>query len=158
LIVWALAWDTHALFTAPLRLFDANIFYPSRLSLAYSEHFLGYVPMFALPYAATGNPIFAANLLVFATYPLCALAMYYLARRFVARRAAVAAGFFYAFCVWRFRGVPHLHMLGVQSLPLIVLFTERWLEAHRARDAVLLALSLGLQALSSFYLAYAVAL
>ncbi|HYC24291.1 MAG TPA: hypothetical protein VEI94_16395 [Candidatus Bathyarchaeia archaeon] len=158
LIVWALSWDTHALFTAPLRLFDANIFYPSPLSLAYSEHFLGYVPIFALPYALSGNPILAVNVLIFATYPLCALAMYFLARRFMSRPAAATAGFFYAFCLWRYRSVPHLHMLGVQYLPLVLLFTERWLEARRPRDAVALALAMILQALSSYYLAYALGL
>jgi hypothetical protein len=158
LIVWALAWDTHALFSAPLRLFDANIFYPSMLSLAYSEHFLGYVPIFAFPYALSGNPILAVNLLVFATYPLCALAMYFLARRFTSRPAAATAGFFYAFCLWRYQSVPHLHMLGVQYLPLVLLFTERWLEARRVRDAVALALVMALQALSSYYLAYALGL
>jgi hypothetical protein len=32
-----LAWDTHA-FTTPLSIFDANIYYPERHTLAYSEN------------------------------------------------------------------------------------------------------------------------
>ena len=31
LITWALAWDTHALLTHPLSLFDANVFHPAPL-------------------------------------------------------------------------------------------------------------------------------
>jgi len=155
LIVWALAWDTHALLGAPWRLFHANTFYPSTLSLAYSEHFLGQAPLFALPYLASGNPILAVNVLIFATYPACGLAMYLLARRWVGGPAAFVAGSFYAFCIWRYVSVPHLHMLGVQYLPLAWLLTERWLEEARSRDAVLLALVLALQALSSVYLACA---
>jgi len=158
LIVWALAWDSHALITSPSGLFHANAFHPSTLSLAYSEHFLGYVPLFAPVYWATGNPLFAINVMTFATYPLCALAMYCLARRWVGAPAAAVAGFFYAFSVFRYHMPPHVHQLGVQYLPLVLLFTERWLAAGRARDALLLAGALVLQALSSFYLAYALAL
>src|SRR5262249_24938047 len=35
--VWRLAWIAHALTTAPWRLFDANIFYPTTGTLAYSD-------------------------------------------------------------------------------------------------------------------------
>ncbi|HYC23892.1 MAG TPA: hypothetical protein VEI94_14370 [Candidatus Bathyarchaeia archaeon] len=158
LIVWALAWDSHALVTAPWRLFHANIFYPSDMSLAYSEHFFGYVPIFAPTYLATGNPILATNLLIFLSYPLCAGAMYCLVRRWTGRPAAVASAFFFAFCGWRYLHVAHLHMLGVQYFPLCILFTERWLEGGRAADAVWLGASLVLQMLSSIYLAYALLL
>jgi hypothetical protein len=154
LILWAIAWDTHALLTAPWHLFDANIFHPAILSLAYSEHFLGYVPLFAPTYIASGNPILALNVLVFLTYPLCGGAMYALARRWVGAPAAAVAGFFYAFALFRY-GTAHVHMLGVHYLPLVLLLSERWFERGRVRDAVCLAGALLLQALSSFYLAYA---
>jgi hypothetical protein len=155
LIVWAMAWDAHALVTAPFHLFHANTFYPSTDALAYSEHFLGYVPLFAPTYWATHDPILAVNVLVLSTYPLCGLAMFLLARRFAPAPAAAVAGFFYAFYLWRYQEMVHLHMLGVQYFPLVLLATDRWLEAARARDAVLLAGALVLQSLSSFYLAYA---
>jgi hypothetical protein len=155
LIVWALTWDTHALLTAPLSLFHANTFYPSTLPLAYSEHFLGYVPLFGPVYVATHNPILAANVLILFTYPLCAVAMYCLARRWVVPPAAAAAGFFYAFYPWRYLDLAHFHMLGVQYFPLSVLFTERWLDGRRKSDLAWLTLALVLQVLSSFYLAYA---
>ena len=35
--VWNIAWVAHALSTDPLDLFDANIFYPHRRTLAFSE-------------------------------------------------------------------------------------------------------------------------
>ena len=65
LITWALAWDAHALLTHPLSLFDANVFHPAPLSLAFSEHFLGYVPLFAPAWLLTGNPVQANKLLEF---------------------------------------------------------------------------------------------
>src|SRR5688572_33483330 len=37
---WIMAWVAHQLVTDPLRLFDANIFYPERHTLAYSDHLI----------------------------------------------------------------------------------------------------------------------
>ena len=48
LTTWILAWDVHALTTAPLRFLDANMFHPHRWTLAYTEHLLGLVPLVAL--------------------------------------------------------------------------------------------------------------
>ncbi|MBM4243890.1 MAG: hypothetical protein FJ148_08765 [Deltaproteobacteria bacterium] len=158
LIVWALAWDTHALLTSPLSLFDANVFHPAPLSLAFSEHFLGYVPLFAPTWLVTGNPVLAANAVIVLTFPLCALAAYALARRFVAPPAAFVAGALFAFHGARYANLYHLHQLGTFWTPLALLFTERWLERARARDAVALAFAVGLQLLSSFYLGYAIVL
>ena len=158
LIVWTLAWGAHALVTAPWQLFHANAFHPATSSLAFSEHLLGDAPLFAPVYWATGNPILAVNVFVLATFVLSALAMYALVRRYTGPPAALVAGFFYAFYPWRYDSLAHLHMLAVQYFPLVFLFTDRWLETARRRDVVLLALALILQALSSFYLAYALVL
>ena len=153
-ILWILGWGAHALGTAPWRLFQANAFHPFPDALAFSEHLLGYAPLFAPVYAVTGNPVLAANALILATYPLGAVAMYLLARRWLGRPASVVAAFFYAFAVYRLTSVLHMQMLGVQYLPLAVLLTDRWLESGRVREAVLLAAALALHLLSSFYLAY----
>ena len=44
LSIWNVAWVAHALAVDPLRVFDANIFYPHRGTLAYSENNLGATP------------------------------------------------------------------------------------------------------------------
>jgi len=84
--------------------------------------------------------------------------MYALARRFTGRPAALVAGFLYAFCLTRYESLPHLHMLGVQYLPLMLFATDRWLDRARSSDGFLLSASLTLQSLSSIYLAYALAI
>lgn len=157
LVTWVLAWGAHAILTQPWALFQANAFYPSPSSLAYSEHLLGYLPLFAPTYWLTGNPILAVNVMVFLTYPLCALATYALARRFTTAPAAAIAGLLFAFAPFRHALPPHVHMLGTFWLPLALLGSERWLgdATPRARDAVLLAVALAMQGLSSVYLAYA---
>lgn len=158
LITWALSWGTHSLLTDPLGIWNANAFHPAGLSLAFSEHFFGYLPLFAPTWLATGNPVLASNVVLWLTYPLTGLGAYALARRFLPASGAWLAGFFFAFCGLRYFTLWHFHLLGVFGLPLALLFTERWLDEAKTPDAVLLALSLGFQALTSFYLAYAMAL
>src|ERR671921_2454977 len=52
MIAWTLWWDYHQTFHDPLRLFDANVFYPYRYTLAFSENDYGialvFFPLFAL--------------------------------------------------------------------------------------------------------------
>jgi hypothetical protein len=147
---WALAWDAHALTTSPFRLFDANIFYPAPYSLAYSEHFLGHLPV-ALPvYLGTGNPVLAFNAALLASWLGSALAMYALVRRWTASGlAAFAAGVTFA-------QVGHeLQVVGTAYLPLVPLFLDRWLERRRRRDLVALGLCLLVQTLCSYYQGYA---
>mgnify|MGYP006202309969 CR=1 FL=1 len=57
LFIWTLAWNTHALTSDPLGVFDANIYYPQRLTLAYSENLLGSTPFAAPVIWLTGNPV-----------------------------------------------------------------------------------------------------
>src|SRR2546425_11957907 len=49
---WILWWDYHQTFHSPLNLFHANIYYPYRYTLAFSEHNYGIAllcfPLFAL--------------------------------------------------------------------------------------------------------------
>ena len=51
---WILAWDAHQLAHDPWHLFDSNIFYPERDTLAYSDHLLVQAVM-AAPAAVVGR-------------------------------------------------------------------------------------------------------
>jgi len=62
LFIWTLAWDTHALTHHPWSIFDANIFYPHRLTLAYSENLIGSALLAAPILWVTGNGVLAMNL------------------------------------------------------------------------------------------------
>src|SRR2546428_13705917 len=79
LIIWTLAWDNHALLDHVPSLFDANIFYPAKDALAYSEHLFG-ISLFTLPvYALTRNPVLAYNLVWLLSFLLSAAAAHALA-------------------------------------------------------------------------------
>ena len=152
--LWILAWDAHALLTDPLHLLHANAFHPATASLAYSDHLFGHLPWFAPWYWATGNPILAGNALVVTSLVAAALAMYLLARRWSPIGPSLIAGFVYGFCPLRFWTLPYLQLMPVQYLPLLLLFTDRWIAQGRRRDLVLLSVAGVLQVLSSVYLAY----
>jgi hypothetical protein len=154
LLVWILSWDSHALLTAPWHIFSANTFYPSPLSLAYSEHLFGLVPLFSPWYWATGNPILSVNIVILTTQVLSSLAMYALARRWTSPAAAAVGAFFYAYSGWRMATASYVHIHSVQLLPVVLLFTERWLDRGARRDWVVLTGALVLQSLTSVYLAY----
>ena len=53
---WVLAYETHALTTAPAQLYEANIYHPEHSALLYGPTSLGALPFFAPTFLATGNP------------------------------------------------------------------------------------------------------
>jgi hypothetical protein len=153
--LWILSWGCHALASHPLAFFDANIFHPLERSLATGEHMLGVLPLYAPVYAATGNPILAANVLLGLSFVLGGIGMYLLVLDLVGRRgAAFAAGMIFAFAPWRFAWLVHLQLVGVHLLPFIVFCLRRALETGSRGALAAFALVLTLQALTSYYLAY----
>jgi hypothetical protein len=115
---WQAAWGGHALLTRPWRVFDANIFYPLRNSLATSDTLLGYAPA-----GMIGNGPTAAlvryNLLYVVAFALAGLGAYLLARQLGVRPVAAAvAGAGYAYAPWRISHTGHLNVLSSGGIPL----------------------------------------
>lgn len=81
IVVWAMAWEAHALWTNPASFFDANVFYPARGTLTGSDTFLSPALLAAPIFLATGNAILGANLLTMLSYGLCFLLTYVVVRR-----------------------------------------------------------------------------
>jgi hypothetical protein len=75
ILVLVLGWVTHALATAPARLYELPINFPSRAQLTGSEHLLSAQLAFAPVYALTGNAVLGANVVALLSYPLAALSM-----------------------------------------------------------------------------------
>ncbi len=169
--VWIFGWQAHQLIADPLNLFQGNIFYPFPNTLAFSEIIfpaaLWYLP---LEYA-TGNPIFAYNLVVLLTFPLNAFAMYVCARDWLANSnleirtlnlAAFVAGLVFAFCTYKMGELRHVQLLMGMFMPLTLLYVAHFLRVPNFHNAFLTALFFALNAVSSLYyavfLAFAVAL
>lgn len=141
LFVWTLAWNTHALTSQPLGVFDANIYHPQRLTLAYSENLLGSTP-FAAPFIwLTGNPVLAMNAVALLSVFFCGLGAYVLARQLgLGVPAAILCGIVFAFSPARFFRTSQLHLGPVQWIPLALACLHAYFEKGRRRN---LRLALG---------------
>ena len=127
-VTWVMAWvQRHlvALATGDLaafgRMWDAPIFAPETNTLAYSEHFAGQAVM-TLPVSwAGGSPIAAYNAAFLASFWLSALGAFVFVRSLTGSlAAAVAAGVFYGFNVYRMASLSHLHTLTAQWPPFVL--------------------------------------
>ncbi|MDP1809415.1 MAG: hypothetical protein Q8L35_07770 [Actinomycetota bacterium] len=149
---WVLAWDSHALLTNPAGLFAANIFYPYRDTLAYSDLLLPPALLVTPVNLLSGNPMIAYNLLILASFVFSATAMFLLARFLTGSEGvAFVAGAAYSFSTYRMAQMGHIQLLTDGFLVMTVYFAHRWLVARRRRDAALCAVFLTLQALSGWY-------
>lgn len=152
---WILAWDVYRLGHAPLRLFEANIFYPLPLTLALSEHLLAGALLVAPAHLLAGNAVLTHNLLVLASYVLGATGTALLARDLGASGGgALVAGTLWAFGPLRWAHVAHVHALSAHWLPFALLFLQRYLRGGRLRDGAAFVATLALTALSSVYYLY----
>src|SRR5262245_24520907 len=152
---WVLAWVVHQAIRDPVHLFDANIYHPHATSLAFNESLLPEAIQAAPLLALGASPLLAHNLVLLLTLPLSAPAAYLLARGLSgSAQGAFLAGLGYGFGAYRFHHINHVHSLSVQWLPLALLFAQRVARSNRFRDAVGLAGSALLQALSCAYFGF----
>lgn len=152
---WILAWNDHKIASLDWKgLFDANIFYPNKRTLAYSE-FLFTQSLAALPVnLISGNPILAHNLILLLAFITSGFGMYLLASDLTrSRSAGVIAGVIYAFCPFMFAHLSHIQVLSAGGLPLTFLFLHRFFANGSRGDLWLLTLFFILQVLANSYYA-----
>ncbi len=150
LYLWTLAWDAHAFLSQPLRLFDANIYYPYANTLGYSENLIGSAFIAAPVLWLTGNIVLATNLTALATCMLCGVGAYILARRLqIGVGGAFLCGLIFAFAPPRFIRMGQLHMTAMQWIPFSLAFLHTYLDRGTRRDLWLALACFSMQALSS---------
>jgi hypothetical protein len=150
---WTVAWVEHQLLRDPLHLFDANIFYPERNTLAFSEHMFVQSVM-GLPLRWAGLSTTAVhNLLIIAGLALTGWATFVVMLRWTRDvPASVLSGCLMAFNAHTLTRLAHLQAMHVEFLPFAVLALDELLERPRVSAAVALALFFTLQGLTSNYL------
>ncbi|MBI2835791.1 MAG: hypothetical protein HYX76_15330 [Acidobacteria bacterium] len=150
--IWNVAWVARTLVTDPRHVFDANIFYPHRRTLAFSEANLGAGALAVPVYWATGDPIAAHNVVVLIAFILSATSTYYLARYLTGRRSAAAfAAIAFAFCPHVMTKMPHIQLLMTFGLPLSMVACHRFVDRPSMARAVTLGIALAAQAVSCAY-------
>lgn len=155
LVTWIMAWGVHALTTDPSNLFQANINYPADNSLAFSDHLLGLLPIFAPFYLGTGNPVLAHNGVFFFSFVMCGISMFLLVHYWTRNFwASLVAGCLYAFSPVRFGQYGHLSLLNLYWAPLVLLFFDRFLRSRRWGDLAGFAIFYWWQVLCAVYLGW----
>jgi hypothetical protein len=150
---WILAWVAHEAPRAPLHLFDANIFYPERDTLAYSETMLVQSAMGAPMRWAGASPVLTYNILLLAGFALTGWSMCLVVQRWTGDWAAgLIAGSVFGVSAHTLTRVPHLQAQHVEFLPLALLALDGLLRQPSARRGLRLALWSSLLALTSVYL------
>jgi len=150
---WIFDWDTYQLFKDPLHLFDANIFFPLKNTLAFSEHMI-VLSLIAFPVSlVSGNPILGYNFVQLLAYILCGFAVYLLVFHLTKSRiAGIIAGVIFAFSPYRFRQIGHIQNITVFWTPLSLLYLHKAMKKPSWKYVLLFALFFVLQALSCGYL------
>lgn len=110
IIAWILDWDFFALLNRPESLFDANVFHPAPLSLAFSDNLLGIAILFLPAYLAGAAPLTIHNLALISGFALAGYSASVLIRVLTGSMpAGIVGGIMYAFLSWRFTHLPHIH-------------------------------------------------
>jgi hypothetical protein len=150
---WILSWVAHQLPRDPLHLFDANIFYPDHLTLAYSEPLI-VQSLLGAPLAWLGaSPVLVYNLVLLAGFALTGWAAALVVARWTGDWVAgIASGLLLGFNAHTLTRMPHMQALHAEFLPLALLALDAVLRKPRWRAALWLAIWFALQALTSIYL------
>lgn len=164
--VWALAWTSEHLVTDPTGLFDANIFYPRRRTLAYSDHFIGQALLAAPFWWVTRNPALAYNVAWYLALVLTGWGGYLWVRRLLrgevgeecddpgsVEAGALVAGAVCLLVPGKRAAFGHLQAVSLQAVPLALLAAHGLMRRPGAGRAVALAAATGWAALCSWYTA-----
>jgi hypothetical protein len=150
--IWNVAWVARTIVADPLRLFDANIFHPHKLTLAYSEANILTGAIGAPVYWLTRNPWLTLNAVMLAGFASAFAAAYFLMRHLTGdRRASAAGAILYAFCPYVFSHLSHIQLLMTGGVPLAMLMLHRLADRPSIRRGVALGLALAAQALACAY-------
>jgi hypothetical protein len=150
--IWRIAWVNHQLPRDPLALFDANIFYPERLTLTYSDSLV--VPaLMAGPLLWAGvHPVVAYNFLLLSGFVLSGITTFLLVRALTGRvDAAMVAGAIFAIYPYRYEHYSHLELQMTMWMPLALWGLHRTMASGKVRDGLFTGSAFALQMLSSLY-------
>jgi hypothetical protein len=156
---WRIAWVAHALETDPEHLFDANIYYPERRALAYSDAIL-LQSLIAAPFLWLGaRPVVVYHLLLLGGIALSGIGMFVLARHLTQDgKASFVAAAIFTMIPYRVEHYIHLELQWTMWIPLAFWAVHRTLEDASWRVGALAGLIVALQLFSCIYYAIFLAL
>ena len=150
---WRIARFGRQITRDPRRLFDGNIFYPRRWTLAYSDATLLESAAGAPFLAAGAEPLLVANALFLIAFPLCGLAFFYAGWRLTGdRAAALVTGVLGAWYPFHGEHYSHLELQWFMFVPLAFVAALEVIAEPTWRKGIVLGGLVALQSLASMYL------
>lgn len=150
---WTIAWVAHQIVRDPVHLFDANIFYPEKNTLAYSDHLVVQALMVAPLLWAGASPVLCYNLLLIAGFALTGWATALAVGRWTGSwYAGVLSGSLAAFNALTLTRLPQIQDQHLEFFPLALVALDRLLVEPRVTRGLRLAAWYVLQALTSGYI------
>jgi hypothetical protein len=149
---WIFAWVAHQLPRAPAHIFDANMFYPERRTLALQETML--LPgIVAAPLNWAGvTPLLVHNLVFLSGIVLSGAGAALLVRMLTgSAAAALIGGIIFAFVPIRIDHYAHVQIQQTACLPFAMMAFHKMLARGRLRDGVVFGLLCAGQMLSCVY-------
>ena len=149
LVSWTLWWDFHQTFHDPFHLFDGNVFFPNKLSLAFSEHNYGLaLPLFPL-FALGLRPLTAQGVLTLLGFAFSGYGAFRLGRTLTGSTgAAWVTGLAFAFVPWRLGQISHVAYLFSGWVPILLEALVLFVRERTPRRAAWLGLAFFFNALS----------
>jgi len=151
--VWTLWWDSERLIHLDImNYFDANVMFPYKNALAFSEHLTGEA-IVGLPfYIIFRDPLLVYNILYILTFLIAGIGTHILTFRLTnSGLASFIAGFIYAFVPHRFGQIGHIQTLFSGFFPICIYYLIRLIDETRFKYALLLSLFVLLQSLMNMY-------
>lgn len=153
--LYVLKWGAHQIGLGLPDVWDANIYYPTKGTLAFSDHLLGPAAQLFLFEKIVPNALAGYNFLFLSSFVASALSVCWVLRRSgLSWIAAGLAGWMYAYSSFRVLHLWHLQLLIAQWIPLTLWFWDRLLARRTAKDAALFLLFYLLNLSGGCYLAY----
>jgi hypothetical protein len=124
--IWNVAWVARTIVADPLGLYDANIFHPHKLTLAYSEANILTGAIGIPVYWLSRNPWLTINVVMFVGFVSSYAGAYLLFSSITGdRRAAAATAILYAFCPYVLSHFSHIQLLMTGGIPLALFALHR---------------------------------
>ena len=150
--LWNVSWVARTLVEDPRNLFNANIFFPHKSSLAFSEPNLVAGALGAPVWRLTGNPYATLNSVILVAFAAAWYFTWRLVRHLTGSSGAGAvAGVLFAFCPYVFAHTAHIQLMLTAGIPASMLMLHRLADAPSMGRGMALGMALLIQALACAY-------
>src|SRR3954454_2659141 len=149
---WILDWDLYSITNSPAHIYDANIFYPAKSPLAYSENLFG-IALFALPFYVFGfTPLAVYNIALLLGFAFCGYGAFVLGRVLTRSTAGgLVAGILYAFVNFRVDHLAHIQFVWGGWMPMMLAALLHYWRRPTTRNAILLAICVLMNGLTNIH-------